>query len=100
MEHIHQLIESGNDIVLYLPESFEWLVLKSGVIDGAETMLDNPGNFIESSQYVSWERFFTDVLVQKTKGTYLQYSKKKINPVYLNDKIKNEIIKAMEYVKI
>lgn len=59
-----------------------------------------PIYFNESSQYVSWERFFTDVLVQKTKGTYLQYSKKKINPAYINDKIKNEIIKAMEYVKI
>lgn len=43
---------------------------------------------------------FTDILVQKTKGTYLQYSKKKINPVYLSDKIKNEIIKVMEHIKI
>lgn len=100
MEHIYQLIESGNNIALYLPESFEWLVLKSGVIEGMEAILDKPGDFIESSQYVSWERFFTDILVQKTKGTYLQYSKKKINPVYLSDKIKNEIIKVMEHIKI
>ena len=33
MEKIMQLIRLGRRIILYLPESFEWLVLKSGIIE-------------------------------------------------------------------
>lgn len=100
MEHISQLIEVGHSVALYLPESFEWLILKTKIVDGIEPILENPADFIESSRYISWERFFTDVLVEKTKGTYLQYNKKKINPVYLQEKIKNDVIKAMKPVKL
>lgn len=34
----------------------------------------------------SWERFFTALLVGKTRGTYLQYEKKTLNPAYLQDR--------------
>ena len=79
---------------LFLPESFEWLILKSGLIDGNEVreILENPSGYIESSEYFSWERFFTALLVEKSKSTYLEYSKKKLNPAYLQEHEKTEIL--------
>lgn len=73
--------------MLYLPEAFEWLILKSGVVDGKKLkdVLEKPEEFIESSEYLSWERFFTSLLTRLTKDTYLRYSKRKLNKVYLHE---------------
>ena len=50
-----------------MPESFEWLVLSSGLIEGKdiENMLEEPEKYIDSKEYFSWERYFTKVLVQR-----------------------------------
>ena len=79
--------------VLFLPESFEWLVLRSGIVDDREIkeILEHPYDFVESNVYFSWERFFTALLTDKTHGSYLQYSKKKLNPNYLHGTELNEI---------
>ncbi|MBO4533079.1 MAG: hypothetical protein J5726_05205 [Treponema sp.] len=42
-------------------------------------LYDNPKIF-------SWELFFTDLLKKSTNGTYLEYSKTKLNSAYLQDK--------------
>ena len=77
-------LKSVKNFVLYLPESFEWIVLKSGLVSNTEDELSNTPEYVESSKYFSWEQFFTELLVDKTRGTYLQYSKKKLNEVYLH----------------
>ena len=41
---------------------------------------------------MSWERFFTSLLVNKTKDTYLRYSKSKLNEAYKNQKIQEKIL--------
>ena len=71
-------------ITICLPESFEWLILKSGLMTIPELseMLENPSAAIESSQYFSWENFFTDYLVQNTKGTHYAYSKAHLHSFY------------------
>ena len=72
LEKIYRLMEvQPNKITLYLPESFEWLVLKSGIL-GSQTpkeILDHPSDNIESSLYFSWEQYFTDLLIQLTHDT-------------------------------
>lgn len=74
LEKIYRLMESQpNKITLYLPESFEWLVLKSGIL-GSQTpkeILEHPSDNIESSLYFSWEQYFTDLLIQLTHDTVL-----------------------------
>ena len=97
MDRIMKLISQRKRIVLYLPESFEWLILKSGVVEGQnlKQCLDRPEDFIESSRHFSWERFFTDVLVSATKDSYLQYSKRKLNEVYLHKDISEKIAEQM-----
>ena len=70
-----------------LPESFEWMILKSGLIqrDDLEEILQNPSDYIYCEKYVSWERFFTDLLIDSTKDSPLmRYDKSKLADYYKN----------------
>lgn len=73
--------------VLYLPESFEWMVLRSGVLSSKKVseILETPEDYIESSVYFSWERFFTELLKKESaeKG-YSRYTKSSIPEYYLS----------------
>lgn len=97
MDRVMKKINLSADKAIFLPESFEWLILKSDVIrdKALEEVLDNPGDYIESREYMSWERFFTALLVDKTKDTYLSYSKSKLNEAYKNKKIQQTILQEV-----
>ena len=71
-------------ITICLPESFEWMILKSGLIatDNLEDMLANTSNYVDSEKYFSWEHFFHKYLVDITRGTYQKYTKAKIESYY------------------
>lgn len=100
MARVYRLMQrSGNRIRLYLPESFEWLILCSDVLDDKEVrqMLKRPGDSIESSKYFSWERYFTAILVEKSRGTWLQYSKRKLNPSYLKGMCRKKILDVLPH---
>lgn len=58
---------------LFLPESFEWLILKSGLVRDADVprILANPAAYVESEKHFSWERFFNALLVDRTAGGYM-----------------------------
>ncbi len=87
---------------LCLPESFEWLILKSGLVktEDIEKILDNPSEYIESSIHFSWENFFEKYLIQNTVKSCFKYSKDKINSIYLiennSKKIAGEIFHGLE----
>ena len=87
-------------IVLYLPESFEWIILSSGLIDGKRvaTIVESPEDYIESEKYFSWEQFFTRLIIDETKNTYLQYNKSSLNDVYVSGNEKKAIISEMGVV--
>ena len=57
--------------------------------------MENPGEYIESEKYMSWEQFFTGLLMEKTKDSYLKYEKKELNVAYKNDKIAGKIMEAV-----
>ena len=97
MDALMQRIENGANVSAYLPESFEWLILSSGLIDGKRIsgILEKPEDYIESEKHFSWERYFTDLLIQETQGTFLQYSKNRLNPVYLQGKQRAAILDQM-----
>ena len=87
---------------LCLPESFEWLILKSGVLreNRIAEILNHPSDAIESRDYFSWENYFEALLVQTTEGTPYQYAKNRLNPVYAQEnnlrQIASEIIEAKD----
>lgn len=100
MEKVYQLytLRPGH-IVLYLPESFEWLVLKAEVLRNPEVedILRSPADHIDSEKYFSWEQFFTALLVRLTEDSeYMRYNKNKLAPFYLNPNHVEKIIHAME----
>lgn len=101
MEKVMGIIRDYKKVTLYLPESFEWIILKSGIINDKELrMMDEKwGEYIESKQFFSWEQFFTALLTEKTKDTYLQYNKKSMNPAYLMGDVPNKILKVIEGIQ-
>lgn len=101
MNGLYEISHKKKNIHLYLPESFEWIVLKSGLIDDREIrkILETPELFIASKKYFSWERFFTNLLIEKTKNSYLQYRKSAINKTYLHSKNKEKILNCIEAIQ-
>ena len=102
MEKLHKLSRIHRNIKLYLPESFEWIILNAGLIEGKEIseILAQPEKFIESQDYFSWERYFARLLRQKTEGTIYKYHKSKLNTEYLNDRNKKAIVDSIEGIKL
>ena len=102
MDRVLQLVHTRKNLMLYLPESFEWLILKAGVVNDTDIrhILDYTWEYVESSKYVSWERFFTALLTERTTDTYLAYNKSKLNSVYTNGIIKDSILEQMQGIEI
>ena len=102
MNRLREILSRNKHIHLYLPESFEWLLLKSGIVREGEVteILENPSEHIESAEYVSWERYFTSLITDKTRGTYLQYSKHKLNVNYLQGNITKRVAAEIKGVKL
>ncbi len=57
-------------------------------------------DYIESSLYFSWERFFTRLLMNKTQDSYLKYSKKSLNSAYLKNGYPEKICNEMAYIRL
>lgn len=97
----NQTIKMKN-IHLYLPESFEWIILNSELLGGKEIprILEKPEEYIDSKKFFSWERYFTKLLVDKTEGTYLKYRKSILNETYLHEKNKQKILKCIKGIEI
>lgn len=102
MNRIMKKAMQDEKVNVYLPESFEWIILKADILQDNEIreILKQPELYIESRKYFSWERFFTAVLMDKTKDTYLRYVKRKINPSYLNENAVRKICSVMEGIDL
>lgn len=102
MDRVLQLVQTRENLVLYLPESFEWLILSSGILKDMEVaqILQIPSDYIDGKDYFSWERYFTALLTEKTAGTYLNYTKKTLNETYLKDGVKNAILEQMQKIEL
>jgi len=99
MNDIYRLMqEDSAQFSLYLPESLEWLLLKADLIGQQDILeiLEHPADFIESSEFFSWERFFTSLLEQRTKNIpYMRYDKAKLPEFYLQEENLEKVIAEM-----
>ena len=102
MDRVMKMAYRNGNITVYLPESFEWLILASGVVyhKDLRNILEDPSSHIDSKEFFSWERFFTHILIEITSGTWLQYSKRKINPSYLNEAVRQKIVSFIERIRL
>ncbi len=101
MNRVYSRVQSRKNYHLYLPESFEWTLLRSGLIDGNEVkkILEQPEDYADSKKYMSWEQLFTAVIVDHTKDTFMKYNKNKLNEVYLHNMNCEKILKVMEGIR-
>ncbi len=98
IDRVSKLIDNTNKVRLLLPESFEWIILKSGIVENVETILENPSDFIESSEYFSWEKYFTYLLTERTEKSYLAYTKSNLNKAYLQGREKEAILSVLSKI--
>ena len=99
MERVYQYtLLHPDEILLYLPESFEWIVLKAGIIETEESrnMLDKPYDYIESKEFFSWERFFTEYLTKETRDTLYHYTKSSLNPIFKQGRVVERMLRVIE----
>lgn len=87
ISRIYHLANVQKNIHLFLPESFEWLLLSAKFIENkqVDSILKTPADYIDSQKYFSWEQFFTSTLIHLTKGSIWNYQKRSLNPVYLHE---------------
>ena len=98
IERMVALAEIKGNVALYFPESFEWLILKSGLVDipNLHRILEEPEKYIDSVRYFSWERFFTALLEKATQGDPVrEYHKNHLPDYYLEGKNKVQILKEL-----
>ena len=85
-------------VAIFLPESFEWVILSSSVVTIDDTLkLSNPELFADSVDFMSWEQYFTDLLVEMTKNSdYQKYNKRKLAAYYNQERVEREIIDSIK----
>ena len=72
----------GRSMSIFAPESFEYLILQSGLIEVPKAVLAETWNYADSLKYFSWEEFYTSYLSDTTQNQVYQYSKRKLNSFY------------------
>lgn len=100
MSEFDEYTGKNEQIALYAPESFEYIILSSGIvkIKDLHRIINDTYNYVESSRFFSWENFFTFVITEATKNTPLQYNKSKLNPYYISGKAFQDIISTMHII--
>ena len=89
IEELIQYMKYKNPYVeVYAPESFEYLILSSGLLNntGIKDKLENTSDYADSTEYMSWEQFYTALLIELTERTQMKYDKQKLNMYYLSEK--------------
>lgn len=96
IENCLEYFETQNHrrITIWLPESFEYLILRSGVIQSEELaqILKFTSDYVECEKYESWEKYFTNLLILLTSDTLHKYSKRVLDKYYLQDRNVEKII--------
>ena len=102
MDKICKYMKDRDYVKLYLPESFEWIILKSGIVEVADlkAILNSPSDFIESKEFFSWEQYFTRLLTDNTQNDHLRYNKSRLNESYLGSYNKQHILHVMDRIEM
>ena len=91
---------SHGKLAIFLPESFEWMILSSGVIgkNVNADKLNETQNYADSVKYMSWEQYFTKLLENSTSdSSFNKYDKRKLSTFYTKPDIKAKILEQMPH---
>lgn len=81
------------NVTVIAPESFEYLLLKANAFRRfLADELEHTWKYCDSKKHMTWERYFTELLGDLTVQKYgFHYSKKKLNPFFLNETYKKQV---------
>ena len=82
-------------ISIFAPESFEYLILKSGIVEVPKTVTDETWDHADSVKFFSWEEFYTYYLADVTRNGIKQYSKRKLGDYFKTAGSIESICKAL-----
>lgn len=85
------LAVNDNSCVLYAPESFEYILLSSELLDVPKDVLNETYNHADSKEFASWEEYYTRYLIDASGQTIYKYSKTQLNKNYLGNKALEKI---------
>lgn len=91
------------NIIVLAYESFEYLLLKSGIVPCHDMrILDYTEDVAESTKYLSWERFFTEYVQQSCSCINRVYTKSKISDWCITEgnikKMQEELPQNIQFV--
>ena len=91
---------SYGKLELFLPESFEWLILKTGIF-GNTVGITETYIYADSVKYESWEQYFTDLLIKLSEDDiYKKYNKRKLSSFYMQPDMKKKIMMQIPHMKV
>ena len=91
---------SYGKLALFLPESFEWLILKSGIFESSAGITEAYA-YADSKKYESWEQYFTDLLSKLSEDDiYKKYNKRKLSSFYMQSDMKKKIMMQIPHMKV
>ncbi|SFH53029.1 hypothetical protein SAMN04487830_10184 [Pseudobutyrivibrio sp. OR37] len=77
--------------VIYAPESFEYIILKSELLDVPNEIINQTYNYADSKEFASWEEYYNKYLINLSQQTIYKYSKTQLNKNYLGKKALEKI---------
>ncbi len=95
MEKVYEWLKWNPGNALYAPESFEYLILTSGIYDVPDDVVHKTYDYADSQKYMSWEQFYTQYLIQTTERTNHPYHKNKLDSFYLTKGNVKDILKQI-----
>lgn len=83
MSKVYEWLKWNPGNALYAPESFEYLILTSGIYDIPEAIIHKTYEYADSQKYMSWEQFYTQYLIRYTEKGNHPYHKNHLDSFYL-----------------
>lgn len=102
MKDVVLALNNCSNYILYLPESFEWLLLKAGTLRDNKIIeiLNSPSDYVDSKKFFSWERYFTDLICkecEKSPGR-ISYSKSKLHNFFMQSTNIDKVLGVMNNI--
>lgn len=82
-------VEKGK-VVLYAPESFEWLLLNLKMFRGALDKIQNTAEYADSSSYETWEQYYLELLKEELSKRGISYTKSHMPRQMINQRTLDE----------
>ena len=98
ISNLEKLVKGFKNVKVFMPESFEYILLSSGIFRKHNNylgkILKEPSEYIDSKEFISWERYFTNQIERiSAEYTGAKYCKSVLSDYYYKDTDNVRLIK-------